>query len=401
MAKHMLLVGLSRQVHKRAHDLGLRLSVIMPTPQVKRAVPSLYTRLVGLPDAAGVEAWVEAARLIHQWEPVEAIGGFNELTQDHAAAIASALGLPFHTPEVIRFTRRKDEMRRVLRAAGLDTTPSQVVASRAEIEAFGATHGYPVVLKPVDGRGSLAVAILHSSEDVAPAVTRFQRHAGDASMLVEGYLRGEEYSVEGFSEGGRHRIIAITQKFKDPVTCVETGHCLPAPLCVADCEAIGAFVARALTAIGLERGPTHTEVFLTPAGPQIVETHARWGGDNIVDLLRLVTGIDADGLWIRQFAGESVFDEVPAFTKGFASVSFASPPAVGRLVEVRGATEASALPGVDAVEVLQSIGAPLGVPSDSSERGASAIAVGDTAEEATTRARDAAGALRFVVSCPA
>ena len=51
--------------------------------------------------AEGCE-WLGAACSIHRAEAVDAIGGFNEPTQDRAAVIAAALGLPFHPAAVIR-----------------------------------------------------------------------------------------------------------------------------------------------------------------------------------------------------------------------------------------------------------------------------------------------------------
>ena len=117
MPRHILLVGRNREVYGRAKQLGLKLSMVVPMPMLK-TLGNLgsYDRIVGLPATASDEEWVEAARLIHRLDPVDAIGGFQETTQEQAAIIAGALGLPFHSPATICATRQKDEMRELLRA---------------------------------------------------------------------------------------------------------------------------------------------------------------------------------------------------------------------------------------------------------------------------------------------
>jgi biotin carboxylase len=401
MSKHMLLIGGSREMHPKVTALGLRASLLFNMATLKkRRNMAMYERIVGLPALASVEEWVEAARLIHRFDPFDCLGGFNEPTQDRAAVVAKALGLPYLSADTIAVTRQKDRMRQVLRAAGLDTTASRLVDGAADVAAFGEAHGYPFVLKPVDGRGSLGISIVRSSREIAAALARFAEWAPEHAMLAEQFLDGEEWSVEGFSEAGHHRIVCVTQKFKDPVTCVETGHCLPAPLTEDARAVIERFVVGVLTAVGIDNGPSHTEVIVTPHGPRIVETHARLGGDSIVEMIQLVSGVDLDHLWIRQAAGERVLDLVPARLARFASISFATPEARGVLERVDGVAEAAASPGVVRIEMLEEPGAEMHGAQRSDSRGGFAIATGETAAEATAQARAATSRLRFVVACP-
>lgn len=397
--EHVLIIGRSRRQHAHARSLGLRLSALVPQRQIGSLDHGLYHRLIGMAQDADGDAWVETAALVHRLDPIHAIGAFNVQTQKYAAKIAERLGLPFHAADVIRRTTQKDELRQTLREAGLDTTASRRVSSEAELTAFADAHGYPVVLKPVDGAGSLGISIVRSAADAPLALARFERAAPGRIRLVEKFLAGDEYSVEGFSEHGRHHVIAVTQKFKDPETCVETGHCLPAPIPTPLRAEIADFVGRALTALGVADGPSHTEVMVTPEGPRIIETHTRLGGDNIVDLVRLVTGIDLYDLWVRQICGERVLDQLVKPTERFAAVWFVTPAAEGTLVEVTGIEAARAFPGVEEVTVLQPPGRSMGGATHSDARGASVVATADTAAEAVDRARGAATRLRFILSC--
>jgi biotin carboxylase len=400
MTPHLLLLGTSRDVHPKAHRLGARLTLIAKASKLGGRNLDIYSRIIGLPDDASVAEWIEQATLIHRLDSFTALGAFTEPAEEYAAAVAVALGLPYHPAAVVQRTHDKLEMRRVLREAGLDDTDSRIVDGRQALEDFAAEAGYPIILKPLDARGSLGVSALRSPADVPAALDWFSRWAGKHRMLAEKLLEGTEWSVEAFSEDGRHRVVCVTQKFKDEGHFVEVGHCVPAPLPAGDVAAIGAFVERVLTELGVARGPSHTEVFLTARGPRVVETHTRLGGDNIVDLIRLASGADLDELWARQCLGESVLDQVPVLSGDrHAAVAFVSPQAHGELLRVEGEAEASAMPGVEKIDVLVSPGATLAGAYDSFSRGASAIAVGATADEAVARAQAAASALRFIVSC--
>jgi biotin carboxylase len=400
MTQHLLLIGTSRDLHPKAHRLGARLTVLERTSKLSGRKLDVYSRIIGIPDGASTSEWVEQAALVHRRDPFTALGAFTESAEEQAAAVAAALGLPYHPAAVIQRTHDKLEMRRVLREAGLDDTGSRVVDSRQALEDFAAEAGYPIILKPLDARGSLGVSALRSPADVPGALDWFSKWASEYRMLAEELLQGTEWSVEAFSEGGEHRIVCITQKFKEEGHFVEVGHCAPAPLPAGDARAIEDFVRRVLSALGVQRGPSHTEVFLTAQGPRVVETHTRLGGDSIGDLIRLTTGVDLDELWIRQCLGESVLAEVPVVSSDkHAAIAFVSPHAHGTLLRVEGEDEVSAMPGVDKVDVMLSPGTTLAGLHDSFSRGASVIATGATAEEAVTRAQSAAGRLRFIVSC--
>jgi biotin carboxylase len=404
MVHHILLIGGSREVHPKIKQQGLRLTLLFNLSTLKnRKNMEIYERLIGISPLSGVEEWLEMARLIHRIDPFDCIGGFNESTQAIAAAISQDLKLEFHTPTVIESICQKHKMRDLLRVAGFDDTGSAVVESVEDIAAFAAKYSYPIVLKPLDGRGSLSVSILRDDREINAAIAQFQSIAPEHKMLVEQFLEGEEWSIEAFSEQGLHQVICITQKFKDARTSVETGHCLPALFPETVRQEIEGFVGNVLTTLGIVNGPSHTELIMNANGPRIVETHVRLGGDSIVEMIRLVSGIDMDELWIRQVSGERVLDRVPSRLdrlERFAAISFVTPHAVGTLARVDGVAEAAAMPGVEQVEVLYSTGAEVQGAYNSASRGACVIALSNhTPDEAITRAQTAAEQLRFVILC--
>lgn len=403
MQPHVLVFGEVRIAHARVKALRNRVTRITTIDRITKDDLTAYERIIAVPVSAPPEEWVELALALHRVDPFFAVGGFHELTQDKAARVAAALGLPFYPLEVIENTRYKDTMRAALRAAGVDMTMNRRVTSAEEVAEFAAAYGYPVILKPVDGWASTGVSRIGAPEEIEPAVAWARASAPGAALCVEQFLTGEEWSVEAISENGAHHLICVTQKFKEGQHFVELGHRVPATLDQETHAAIYGLVERALTALGITYGPSHTEVIVAADGPHIVETHARPGGDSIPRLVELTFGFDLIDLWVRQALGATVMPEVEAAQRQhpFAAIWFTTPSATGVLQAVEGQDDAHAVPGVVEIEIQQPVGATLSGLRDSWSRAACVIATGETPEQALDRAQEAAGQLRFVLDTSA
>jgi biotin carboxylase len=225
---------------------------------------------------------------------------------------------------------------------------------------------------------------------------------GPVQVVVEDFLSGVQYSVECFSEQGEHQLVTVTRKYSDPVSLVELGHVMPAPLDPQDAEAIGEHVCRALDALGVEFGPTHTEIVLTESGPRLIETHLRFGGDSIWDLVTDATGVDLVKSQWRQMIGEKVLPGIRATLQErptrCEAIWYAVPPPSGVLVEIAGVDG----PHPDGVTVKWPLpaGTELHGLQNSHSRLCQARAHADTAAEAVTLAQQAIERLEIIVRIP-
>jgi biotin carboxylase len=170
-------------------------------------------------------------------------------------------------------------------------------------------------------------------------------------FLAEQYVPGPEYSVEAFSFGGRHVAVAVTEKATLDGVFVEVGHALPARVDAATEHAIVDTVAEFLTAIGVQHGPTHTEVRVGPDGPAVIETHNRVGGDRINELVAAAYGIDLDTYSIGWPLGlVEELTERPEPQRAAATRFLFGEP--GTVTAVDGADEVRADAAVVALDVL-------------------------------------------------
>ncbi|MFE9581493.1 ATP-grasp domain-containing protein [Nocardia sp. NPDC006044] len=399
MIRHFLLIGGARDVTPilRRRRPELRITVLVAVPRLhKIRYPGDCARVIALGDSASIGEWVALARRVHELEPIHAIGAFGEYDQHAAAAIAAALGLPFHAPGVIARVYDKTLMRQQLRAHGVDDTPAAAVDTAQDLKHFADEYGLPLIVKPRSGSGSEHIVRVSTVAELDAALARL-----DGDRLVERYLDGEEISVEAFSEGGAHRIVGITRKIKD-ASFVEIGHVVQEATAADD--PVAAYVRSVLDALGVAFGPTHTELIRTVDGPRVVETHTRAGGDQIPQLLHAATGIDLVELAVRQSLGARMLPVLDALLAEPGRVSRAGairyrvPQARGRLLRVDRLDEATAVAQVTGCAVLKRPGDRLVVPMrDSDDRVAYCTAVAADAESAAAAAEQAAARLEVVI----
>jgi biotin carboxylase len=219
-------------------------------------------------------------------------------------------------------------------------------------------------------------------------------------VLVEQFHEGPQFSVEAFSELGEHQVVSITRKFSDPISFVELGHVACADLTAEQQEDVHDYAERVLEVLGVEFGATHTEIVLTPAGPRVIETHVRMGGDEIPALTFDATGVDLADYVVKQTVGEKVLPDIRAVLAEerparSSAIWFVAAPTAGVLAGVSGLDEARDTEGVTQVELLVRPGSPIGALESSDSRIAYVRAVGETPDLAVDAARKAASHLEF------
>ena len=89
--------------------------------------------------------------------PADGICTFWELSVPMVSRLAEATGLPGHKPEAVDIARDKHLTRKVLADAGLPSIANMLIENESQLEEAARKVGFPSVLKPVGGAGSLGV----------------------------------------------------------------------------------------------------------------------------------------------------------------------------------------------------------------------------------------------------
>ena len=333
------------------------------------------------------------------WDGITAVG-------DHASYIAAVLaerfGLQYHPRQAVAACRSKFEMRQRFAAAGLPTPAHMCVTGPGDADLR-----FPCVLKPLGLSASRGVIRADNRTEFDLAFARIRRlltrtpdlarDPQSAFLQIEEFIPGREFAIEGLVSAGQLRVLTIFDK-PDPLDgpfFEETIYTTPSREPSAVTSAIEETTQRAVTALGLSNGPIHAECRVNERGVWMLEVAARPIGGLCGRVLRFASGAGLEELIIRHALGEAV-DEERVTAEG-AAVMMIPIPQAGVYGGVRGVAEASAIPGIESVEITAVPGQQLvPLPEGASYLGF-IFARAETALEAERRVRAAHSLLSFDV----
>jgi hypothetical protein len=232
----------------------------------------------------------------------------------------------------------------------------------------------------------------------------------EGEILVEQYVDGREYAVEGVMTAGVLRAFAIFDK-PDPLTgpfFEETIYVTPTSL-DGDLQArVVDHVARGANALGLRHGPVHAECRITDAGDvYVLEIAGRPIGGLCSRVLSLERPSSTPNLQppasapleqvlLRHALGESADDwlrETPA-----AAVMMIPIPAPGLLKKVAGEDAARAVAGITDVRITAKIGQRLEPLPEAGSYLGFIFAKADRPDDAERAVRNAYALLTFDIA---
>ncbi|GAA2520717.1 ATP-grasp domain-containing protein [Winogradskya humida] len=278
---------------------------------------------------------------------------FSEKMVPRTAALAGRLALPYHSPATTELLTDKFAQRDRLRLCDVDPTRSVAIHGVGEWPEAVRTVGLPAVLKPLRGGGSRDTYPIRD-EATGRDLTKRLIDGPDAThgLVLEEFLRGRDtrpfgdyVSVESAVVQGRIHHLAVTGKLPQVEPFREVGQFWPAYTPPGEREQILELTTRALRALDIRLGVTHTEIKLTAGGPRIIEVNGRLGG-HLNELSRRATGVD-----LVQFAagialGHPAGPPPPMPSRVFWQFRSPAPLDAVSLDEATGGRDAAGLPGV-------------------------------------------------------
>ena len=249
-------------------------------------VPDLFT---DTPSAiAQIRSWLGSRtidRVCCLWEPGIEL----------AAQIREALGVPGQSHEQALRFRNKELMKLALAAGGVRVPRHEVASSAAGVWEAAEKIGYPLIIKPIAGAGSMDTFRCDDAEAVKGAIAQLG-HIAEVS--VEEFIDGEEFTFDTICAGGETRyfhigyyrprpLIARTNEWISPQTLSRRDVDDPA---LAGGRAMGEKVLRTL---GFDTGFTHMEWYRKSDGEAVFgEVAARPPGARTVDLMNFASDVD-------------------------------------------------------------------------------------------------------------
>jgi biotin carboxylase len=315
------------------------------------------------------------------------------------AAVSQEMGLVGIDVDTALKATNKAEMRQCLKENGVPVPVFYKVSTYDEYQQAVHLFQVPFIVKPADNSGSRGVFKIECAGDkemVEYAYSYSKQYSRNGDIVVEEFMVGEEVSVETLSIDGTVHVIQITDKMTTGAPrFVEMGHSQPTHHSVEIVSRIHEVTTAAVNAIGIRNGPSHTEIIVTPNGPNIVELGARLGGDCITThLVPLSTGINMVENYILIALGENP-DITSKWQKGSAIRYMTSHK--GILKSVTGLKEAEEMPYIQQVCLVKGIGTMITDVNSSVDRIGFVIAQDDNSESAVTACYNALDKIKIVI----
>lgn len=316
------------------------------------ALLSSYDRTYRQGDERVVHA-ADAGEAARRLPPaVRAVIPTTEPSVETGDALGELLALPGNPVATSMARRSKSAMRERAVRAGL-RIPRFEIASRRDVAAAARRTGFPAIAKPQRGAGSHGVVVLSDADSAGQLVRQDLFGGTNENWLVEEYIRGREIAVNGFSEGGRHRVLDMWE-YRQPNDADydqpywDLVHLTPED---PDWAAAERFVLEALDAYQVQLGPSHTEIKIDRSGPCLIELASRLPGAHMTDHWTLHSAIRPYDDTLSAYLGEStgLLTKDLSFDASLGICCLRNEDRPGVLVEMRGLDGLRAMPGVDAV----------------------------------------------------
>ena len=288
----------------------------------------------------------------------------------------------------------KSVMRATLKAAGVPEPVFYCVNNREEYLETIKKFRTKYIVKPADSSGSRGVSLVTNEKTALEAYDYARQSSRNGVVIVEEQMIGPEVSVETLAIDGEIHVIQITDKITTGAPhFVELGHTQPSRLSESIQEAIKAVAIMANKAIGIENGPSHTEIIVTKDGPKIVELGARLGGDCITThLVPLSTGVNMVEACIKIALGEK--PNISNTISCGSAIRYFHQRA-GVIKSISGIEEAGKMNGIKQISVVHGVGEKIKDITDSGSRVGFVIAQGKDAYDAAQKCEHALSVIRI------
>ncbi len=299
---------------------GVRFCLISQEPLawLPAGIPPRVAAFRQVADVFDADILIAAAQSLRdECGPIHRLLAAVEALQVPLAMTRERLGVNGMGAEAALNFRDKDRMKHLFRQAGLPCARAKVVTSNAAGQAFAGEYGFPLVVKPLDGAGSLSTFKVNNPEELKSALAAMP----GSSALLEEFITGAEHSFDTFTLNGKPLFHSISQYMPNPLEAmrerwIQWQVLLPREIDTPQYDDIRQAAFQALQTLGMGTGVSHLEWFRRTDGSiAISEVAARPPGAQILTLIGRACDFDAIDAWARLV----VFDAFEAPERPYAS----------------------------------------------------------------------------------
>jgi biotin carboxylase len=316
----------------------------------------------------------KAAEAISQFRPeidIDAILAVDDAGTLIAAKASQILELPHNSVSSVELTRDKYALRTALSVSRLPSPGYKlfdIAQSEDDLRDIGDSMKYPVVLKPRGLSGSQGIIRADSCIEFTEAFSRIKgilesensrKECGAdllTSILVEDYVSGPEFALEGVLSRGNLTVLALFDK-PDPLIgpfFEETIYVTPTRYSDDVQVQIISTVQSACRNLGLTHGPIHAEVRLEKNEVFLIDLAGRSIGGLCSRTLSFGSGLSLEEIILTHAVGDDI-NQLNRESLA-AGVMMIPIPAAGIFQKVSGVDKAESISGIESVSIIPTSG---------------------------------------------
>ncbi|GAA5019701.1 ATP-grasp domain-containing protein [Kitasatospora paranensis] len=310
----------------------------------------------------------ETLRQLSAYQPVAVLTG-SELGVELADEISELMGLDTNGTKLSATRRDKFRMIERVAAVGLRAPRQAHVTGEAELRSWHREIGGRIVVKPLRSAAGDGVTFCDTPDESAAALAAIMGRENIFSLPNDGavaqeYLQGAEYIVNTVSRAGQHHVTDSWGSGRLTVNGI-TDLLVESVLLEPDAPGLDALTAYAfavLDALGIQYGPSHLEIKMTPDGPCLVEIGARISGGELPYYAAEAIGESQLDWTVDSYVRPERFDArcgAPYRLKHHFAWSALASPYSGTLVSYRGIDRIEALPSFRGLRTLVAPGSAI------------------------------------------
>lgn len=305
---------------QRCHVVLLTVEKLAHAAWPREAVDEFFV----MPTLAKGAALVNGVTYLARARRIDRIVALDEFDAEAAASLREHLRVSGMGETTARYFRDKLAMRARATHFGIPVPDFVQVLNHRALTEYMNRVPPPWVLKPRSEASAIGIRKLERAEDLWKTVEEL----GDRQsyFLLERYVPGDVYHVDSIVADCAP-VFAIVSKYGDPPMNVahHGGVFSTRTLGAADPEAASliSLNTEVLGRLGFVRGVSHTEFIRGRDDSRFyfLETAARVGGANIVEVIQAATGLNLWAEWAKiEIAGEAGGYVLPPIRHGYAGI---------------------------------------------------------------------------------
>jgi hypothetical protein len=280
--------------------------------------------LFHMPDLSKVDDVIRGVSYLARSHVIDLIVALDDYDVWAGAALREHMRLPGMNESTLRYFRDKLAMRVKARESGIPVPDFVPVFNYDGIREFMERVPAPWLLKPRSEASTIGITRIDSTEELWSRLNAL----GDLQSfhLLERYLPGDVYHVDSLVFGREVIFTEAHQYARPPLNVYHEGGISSTrtlPRGSQDEQTLKDLSRQVISAFGMVSGVTHMEFIKGRDDGQFyfLETAARVGGANIVELIEAATGINLWREWARieLASGEQVY-QLPECRQHYAGV---------------------------------------------------------------------------------